>query len=484
MFKAAFLTAKENLQMELISELWETQLPISLQNLMLKHQLSKSALLRQLHQLAPLLHQEQLVLVFTNQTVQLDHTPEQSFQIFYLKYLQKTDLFQILRLSLMQPGLSVAALSQRLHMGTATLYRRIHYLNQSILNEFQLQYQQGELVGSELQIRYFYEQFILAFAQDQVGDRQLFGYTNVTADQDVLTAIERFIQDDLSEISRGKIRTLLAVYRLRRNARQWPNFSAFSENQTFARFAELVRPALNRALGEPASVSELVAFFLFVITQSILNFDQPQYRPLFEALERSNHPICRMMKQLAMDLSRLNRTWSFNVIRDAVFVAHLRAYWLRGHIISFNRSSGITVLFRQLSRNYRLAKKLVTKQQTILAMSDSTRALLTYQYALALRELQQQSSDRLQIGVAINLDRSESPTALRYFEQIISLFCPAEIELYTPIHTYDLILADHEIAHKQTFIVTDVPLADDYMNLYQKVEAIYFARFIDETAMD
>src|SRR5574337_1949436 len=116
------------------------------------------------------------VITTEEKTIQLDFSADINFDKIVLHYLNQSLTYQILKFVFEHKKVSIFQLSQEFNSSEATIFRKLRELNK-VLMPFSIEIKNGQLVGDELQIRYFYYTLFflidLDFSSDDLAVKEL-----------------------------------------------------------------------------------------------------------------------------------------------------------------------------------------------------------------------------------------------------------------------------------------------------------------------
>lgn len=178
MYKEDLLDSADKIIYLLAQELYLTDQPIQRAILADKLDITSPTLDRYLGRLVNLLEvpikQGQISLVETDQTIALAGNGQVTLDDVLLNQLVLTSInFQILEYFYLHGDQTTVHMMIDLNLSESSLYRHLRTLNQ-LLQEFEVQIHNGQLIGSELQIRYlFYRLFRLTHTSPLLDEPQI-----------------------------------------------------------------------------------------------------------------------------------------------------------------------------------------------------------------------------------------------------------------------------------------------------------------------
>lgn len=288
-----------------------------------------------------LLEKDEVQLVTTGELTTLEVIHE--FMRFSINY-------QILMYILDNGNFEIPALAQTLSISVATLSRRIRYINE-LLEEFELNIRNGKIIGTEMQIRYFYYSLLWYGTPYHQALRE---YTDHSA-TDLVNVLEKNLRMDFNDEARVKMQ--IWMYITKRRLR----LKICEENQILTKGLEYkfddslyrgIYTDLARYFSRYAytwDTDEVTLFYLFMVANFTIEIHKKQNFLLYEEAKQKNYYVYRLnenvKKQVQTQLVLGNTSDKFQNLFDSyLYQLHTKIYYFRGFIYFFGRS-GVDHLF-------------------------------------------------------------------------------------------------------------------------------------------
>lgn len=264
---------REKGQLSLVASLMNATGPVSLKELVVETDLSRSTLLKYIEDLNGLAQEVQfeLRIDLDNDQLALQMGPHVTKEEVIQLLLPFSVKVQILNFLYLKDEFTVQKLAQALTMSEATLHRQLATLNAS-LEEFGLSIKNGRLRGEEHQIRYFYYQlYWLIVPKKQMA--QQFGLAQF---QSLIEAMKIFGDTSMSANNQYKLALWFAItkQRIGTKHKDFKQLKHLMKPYVSHRFFQQVRQHMLRYLSRFAlevEEEETMCHFLFITTQSILS---------------------------------------------------------------------------------------------------------------------------------------------------------------------------------------------------------------------
>lgn len=265
------LDKKEALQVEIIRQFLFQDGKLNKQKLAKKVNLTQNALKEYVAEIVHIC--QPLGKYFSIQLVdkewQLDFSSDINLDKIILTYLNNCLAFQILNFVFENKKFSTFQLTQEFNSSEATIFRKLRELNQ-ILKDFNIGIKNGQLVGDELQIRYFYYQLFLkldaGFSSNDLGAQRL------------LAKLQPEFKHTFSKIALNRLSCWLFVTQHRvmvanhENKRLMQIIDKFEEDKLYQKITKLVENYFRHFISYVGK-NEGAMFYCFFISFDILGED-------------------------------------------------------------------------------------------------------------------------------------------------------------------------------------------------------------------
>ncbi|GHU39791.1 transcriptional regulator [Bacilli bacterium] len=376
------------------------------------------------------LEQKQVTLAFSTD-INLDK--------IMLAYLDQSLGYQILRFVFEHKKFSTFQLTQEFNSSEATIFRKLRDLNQS-LQPFNIGIRNGQLVGDELQIRYFYYQLFLLVDS---------GFSsNDLAVTKLVAELQPEFQQSFSKMALKRLSCWLFVTRHRLqvansdNARLTEIQDRFEADKLYQMIQGVVRDYLNETVNFVGK-HEGAMFYCFLISFDILGeenfvrYDLTRRKKISTAvLDTYSREMIVMhygyQKLSISDEKRL--TYQLSQV-------HARALYFQGQLATYE-SERLTFYYQQhvTPELAQLIAKLIATTQENLGIQPSHTDFLWLNYASILIAIDLSLHENVSVGIEL----SNLPTlgqSLYYFLLAeLSSLTQVHFEKYRQHHYYDLIL--------------------------------------------
>ncbi|MDC4184612.1 helix-turn-helix domain-containing protein [Loigolactobacillus coryniformis] len=455
MFKTDLLDKQDRIVVMLLEALYLADGAVSKQKLSQELAVSLSSLNRyiaQLNQLlAPQINAGAVILNIQSNQLELKLVGQVTFDELYCDQAIRNAInYQILMLIYQKGKVTLPEFVFELALSEASLYRHLQQLN-SLLAEFKLTIKQGQLSGTELQIRYFYYQLftlipITATKQNVLHDQYIrgleehFAYQfNAVAAQRIKLWITISRQRQLT-ITQFDRRLPAAVIDLSRNNVLFDQMSANYRQL----FGQMDATAVN---------FETKALFAMLVGMSVFNSQAALVWEFADIYLHNDTELSQLLtvfnRLLCQSLAIQPEQWGFSFSK-ALFDTLARPYLFTGELSKFTPKRAD--YYRQfyfpveIQRNVeqiieRLKQSTCVKLRQIVLKNEAyfRRCLL-----LVVDEFEGQQTHELKIGLETDFTDSTVHLLINKLHQYLAGQALIEITPYQPGHDYDLVLTNRQ----------------------------------------
>ncbi|MCT3309960.1 helix-turn-helix domain-containing protein [Lactiplantibacillus pentosus] len=427
-----------------------------------------------------------LTLVLKDGYLYLERDITTSADEIYAIFLTNSVKYKILIYLLSHKSIDTCSIIETLNISISTYERRAKELNQ-VLADFHLKIHNGQLSGSERQIRHFYLQ-LLWFARPYQTNQREFDSPRVQA---ILHELSQTNGQLFTEAGEMKLNIYLAIVNRRYHAgvihaKKIPlNFDSPLYHQLHQAFQTYFSTNAYRSLDAEAEVQQL---FLFLISNYCFNVDIPFIRYGLQqevdniaAVQSVHHEISN---DIRVRLLNYKFSEDFLVRIDISLIqTHFRAVFMRGWMAIFGKAG----IYDQLidlpeASFFNITSELNEKICQLLGLNPHDRAELISEisgryaaiFHLAFRNIDYQ----LKIGCDFGYEAVMADIIIDKLKQRIDFRLKYTIEPYQRHHQYDIIISnlDKKYPHQQhsrNFVMLSTEYDSDFYFLNRFLEKRY-----------
>lgn len=399
---------------------------------------------------------------------------------FYFHYLSHSLDYMIILYIYKHPNYSITKLCEQLALAEATVYRRINKINE-LLEEFEIQIKRGKIVGSELQICFFFFSFFyLALPLEEFEER--------ATDQSTLRFInylEKQLQQPLSSNARVKLYLCVRILK-RRFSAQTDDLSAvnpiiteFLATQKNDKLYNTIREAYYLSMSQFAffgSENRSIYLYLFLSSLFILEPDNPFFYEM--GYWPTTNPKIIKLNRTVVDYVKN----SYHIATEAVDPSFIRnwkyiltqihgsIYYFRGNVTFFSES----VIHNQLlttvihTPDYQLAYEIVSETEDLLGrnIEGTTKQAISRVHLYFVNEMRKYSQKNLKIGLSYSRDYLQISIMMQTLKYELGTKYPIVCEFAKPDVDYDLLISDsnaflHDFTYKEVYIINSFKTSAD-----------------------
>lgn len=404
----------------------------------------------------------------------------------YYTYLSDSVKYKMLIYLLDHKSINTLSIIETLNISISTYERRTKELNQ-ILADFHLKIHNGQLVGSELQIRHFYLQ-LLWFARPYKINQREFSSPKI---HQALNKLAQANSQLFTETGEMKLSIYLGLVYKRHRTRiiQYKQLPISFKSALFQRLAIVFRDYFSTNFYRHLDLdSELTLLFLFLISNYCFNIDNPFVRYGLQQEVESSPTVQLIHREISNDIREglLNYKFSedFLVKIDISLIqTHFRAAFMRGWIAIFGKE-GIYDQLIELPevRFFNSTSDLYEKVCQLLKLNHRDKAELISEisgryaaiFHLAFRNIDYQ----LKIGCDLGYEAVMGDIIIDKLKQRIDFRLKYSIEPYQRHHQYDVIISNlnkdyPNQQHCRTFVMLSTEYDSDFYFLNRFLESLY-----------
>ena len=368
----------------------------------------------------------------SKETLSLFLSPQFLIKEFCYLYFKQTIDFELLSLLYKETELSTTKLGLTLQLSEASVFRRMKRINQ-FMEDFEIQYRNKRLSGSELQIRsFFYQLFWQILPKEQI-EKQF--YQPVIGN--LIVIFENQFHVKFSYEQYWKLVLWIGIMQKRLDYRK--NEERRFDNQTIELieadpFYQDLNNILARYLSRFAlqwSQDEVLFLYLFFLSEALIDLNHGLIRqsPFLEKMIALNHQVFEVL---------LGTQQQVEAFDSYLLKQHVRVAFSKGRLAPIlhypkllsdaqteKMSACMTIIEENLTRN----------------TSNSQWQMLDEAYAFIIDIYKRQQQPTLLVGVALE-PSLQSTEALNFIQQELASFPFVSIESRNKEQDYDLLIAD------------------------------------------
>lgn len=437
--------------------------------------------------------------IHTNKTaISIQTEPDFSLHSLYNEWVISAPKYKILEELLLFGAIDVARLCEKIGISHSTYFRKLNELN-GLLDEFDLSIQNGVLVGSELQIRFFYVTFYLVTN----SKHQLHFPTIDPRVYETVNSLQQVLGSKVSGLARKKLIFYLSLVK-RRHAQKnisdykerEPFFSNLSDIRTQKKFIRLLKSTdlfkkTNQALGVflvyysfKMSPNETVLLLLFMLGEEIIPATSQCLNELDTIEKNSGLLIHTLNTEFLKFMKKRYPTSDLNEQQRSVLHYYLNAtsyqqLIFKGTIEYYGKTE--SSIWREnvhLNTIAQFVCHLKTSDSKIFTDHFNHNALMT-KYAHAISFYEECTPTKISVGIFIEGDLLYKQKFTNWWTKYVELVPFAQAEPLADDQFYDLVISNVEYSTlkkrgKYFFFLNNYCEKQDIADLDQFLTTIYF----------
>ncbi|MFV0559441.1 MAG: helix-turn-helix domain-containing protein [Enterococcus sp.] len=478
-----FLNKSDQAQIQLLRTLFFENGHSSHVNLMKKCKVSKPSYREYIRMLqAKLVTLSQNNLLTTDKTtVTLTLDATINLRDIYYEYLIRSEKFEVISYLYKYETLSILKLSQKLAISEASLYRKIKELN-IVLEEFQLKIKNGQLVGSESQIRYFYFLFFYQLIPFHVNNER---FQSERIEQKVKTINEKF-QLQLTLYEQKKMMIWVSIISDRYKKKKF--IHAGSEEflavptSSFSKFSDVFYTFF-----PPLTDSwEIEALYNF---QALIVFSILPYPFLASKFHFSELPIIQKCLNILVQKNYVTNELHLSIQQQNelaffLYQLYIQLCFFYGFIFRYSEEQ-----FIQMNSPYLIShieEKATDVLLDCLSLFHVTKDKKDSKFSKALfltlgilNYIEQYQPKQLVVGVSLQSPAIVQRLLLDKWSKHLNNLLPVAIDLYEADKTYDLLITDFQLLNPPApfYSISDVPSNYDLKQIEALLLSIYNQKY-------
>ncbi|EOL50898.1 helix-turn-helix domain-containing protein [Enterococcus caccae] len=430
-------------------------------------------------------------------TITVQTKSDYSLHTLYNELIVHAPMYKILEELLLCGSIDTTRLCEKIGVSYSTYFRKINELN-NLLFEFDLSIQNGYLLGSELQIRFFYVSLYSV-----TDPKHHLKIPNIDPRiYETVNSIQHILGSSLSNLARKKLIIYLSLLK-RRNAQK--KIQNFSEKESFfnnksdidsqKKFVNALKKThlfikINQALGSflvyysfKMLPSETILLLLFMLGEEIIPANSHCLKEL-DLVERYSNFFIRALNQEVLDFmkkkypntslththdSTLRYYLNSSGYHHLLFKGHIDYYW---DSTDFHRNK--TTYSRTV---HDLVNHLKNKYPRMLIDETHDSVLIT-KYAHAIRFYEECTKTKISVGIFIEGDLLRKKKFTDWWIKYVELTGFARAESLAVNQVYDLVISNVDCSHlkkrgKYFFFMSNYNEKKDIVDLEQLLFNIY-----------
>ncbi|MBO0441810.1 helix-turn-helix domain-containing protein [Candidatus Enterococcus ikei] len=430
-------------------------------------------------------------------TVRFQTKPDYSIHTLYNELIAHAPKYKILEELLLCGAVDSSRLCEKIGISHSTYFRKINELN-TFLNEFDLSIQNGYLLGSELQIRFFYTSFCMV-----IDPKRHLKVPNVDPRiYETVTNIQTILGGSTSINSRKKLITYLSLLKRRNAQKNIPDYSdqaPFFHNQTDInsqkRFIRALKNThlfkkINKVLGSflvyysfKMIPNETILLLLFMLGEEIIPVNS-HYLSELDLIEcQSNLFVRTLNEEFSNFMKACHPNTYLNEIHRATFHHYLNSVGyhhllFKGHIDYYWEP---TYIAWEKNKHAEMIYTFIDffKQKYPLLFVDVTHdSILITRYTHAINFYKDCIRAKLSIGIFIEGDQLCKQKYTNWWIQHIELTTFAQAEPVAFNKLYDLVISNVDCSNlkkrgKYFFFIANYNEKTDINDIDQLLHTIY-----------
>jgi hypothetical protein len=409
-----------------------------------------------------------------SKTVQLDFSSDINLDKILLAYLDASLGYQILRFVFEHKKFSTFQLTQEFNSSEATIFRKLRDLNQA-LQTFDIGIKNGQLIGDELQIRYFYYQLFLlidsGFSSHDLEVRRL------------MTRLQADFHQSFSKIALKRLSCWLFVTRHRlqvansENARLAQIQHSFEADQLYQRLNQMISEYF-RETTSYVGKDEGAMFYCFLITFDMLGEDNFARYDLTRRKKISTAMLDTYSREMIVTHYGYQKLSIADEKRLTYILSqiHAQVFYFHGQLTFYQAERQIQYYQQHLRADMaQLISALIKTTQAQLELDAADTDFLWLNYANILIALDLSLHETLAVGIDLTNLSSLGLSLYHFLLAELSSLSQVRFEKYRQHQYYDLILttAEKPISVKANYYhLSEFVSAYDIAKIKAKIRAI------------
>jgi predicted DNA-binding protein YlxM (UPF0122 family) len=439
---------------------------------------------------------KKILFVYDGESLQIETNGKLTSLELYYAYLQQSINYQIL-LAIYEHGrFSLKSLAYQLMISTATLSRRIKTVN-LLLEEFTLVIKNGQLQGTELQIRYFYFMLFWFGRPYHINQKKF----KDPATSEFVRLMARRLQISLSYDAEMKLLIWLSISKRRMSQFDSAEMQYFDlldaggfRDDLFVEVHRLLAHFYSRYAFE-WNTAEAQLLFVFLLAHIDLSAESPYVQQLLAAGLAHDYPAAKLNRYVREKIlanfitDRLSEGYLKQFTLE-LYQAHCLFYYFNGAIYFLEHTGLIHVLDKlPITIVEEYCRQLVDEVEEYIQIprikKDISYWLLFQQYINLLYVGYIDLQFYLKIGCDFPFSKSLAGTFRDHIFYNLDPRIKVKLEKYIDGEKYDLIISNIQREYRghgeeQVYIIFSIEYEADFNHLETFLREYYQKKLVEE----
>lgn len=375
--------------------------------------------------------------------LEMQFSTDINFDKIVIAYVNQSLAYKILRFILEHKKVSIYQLSDEFNSSEATIFRKLRDINQ-LLKPFHIKIKNGQLVGDELQIRYFYYSLLMIvdteFSSEDIAVKHLMAY------------IQPEFRYTFSKVALKQLSCWLFVTRFRlsvanhENSRFFDIQDRFTDDPLYQKMAVIIHDYFNETVAYIGKY-EGAMFYCFFISFDILGVDNFSSYDLTRRKKISTAMLDTYSREIIVSYYGYQRL----SISDEKSLAyklsqiHTRMFCFAGEINLYDQKRIHNYFEHYITPEMtELLSKLINTAQERLSLKEKSKPYLWTSYANILVSINLSLYKTLTVGIDLDNMFNLSDALYHFLLGELSGMPQVRFERYHEHTYYDLILTTRE----------------------------------------
>ncbi|MGX7245549.1 helix-turn-helix domain-containing protein [Enterococcus quebecensis] len=436
-------------------------------------------------------------IVVNKRTIEFHTKPDYSLHTLYNELIIRAPKYRILEELLLCGTIDATRLCEKIGISHSTYFRKINELN-GLLKEFDLLIQNGCLLGSELQVRFFYVSLYLA-----TDPKHQLKTPNVDPRvYETVSNIQLILGSPISVLSQKKLIIYLSLLKRRHAQKSIQDYSEqtpFFANKTGINSQKIFIHALrnshlfkkiNKVLGSflvyysfKMLPNETILLLLFMLGKEIIPANSHDLKELDAIEKQSNLFVRTLNNEFSSFLEKCYPNTHLNEAHNTTFHHYLKTIGyhhllFNGYIDYFWNPNYTDIEKAKYSEMINTFTYFLNQKYPTLFVVDAHDTILITKYAHAISFYEECIKPKLSVGVFIEGDLLCKTKFTNWWIKYVELTTFAQAEPLAPNKLYDLIISNVDCSYlskrgKYFFFIANYNEKVDIADLDQLLYTIY-----------
>lgn len=431
-------------------------------------------------------------IIETDESITLEKSDLVNLNHIIYYYLKKSYKYRIMVLLLEKGKVTHSQFEKELSVSRSTVYRKIVEMNTD-LSAFQLEIQNGRIVGSELQIRYFYFLFFTSLTPFETLVASMTNSTILT----VISSLESELGSPFSIEGKAKLYIWMQVVFKRYHTNAAFNYARDSEiisffqqaffYRRFERILKKIEQEQNFVRNDSDRTYMFAASLSFSFFPMFFN-DYLQWGSMSEGSSQlSFKSLDSMIKAFLIKNYNLQilTVAEYNLIRFLVIQAVLQYAFFEGYLFSYDENQFQRSIREQPNHSFsEKAGNFISHLKELIQHSDNLRQTdedpqlrnLHYHISAIFRYIELQTERKLRVGFRSHAEFLVQLLMKAMWERYLNNDIPVHLELFSEGESYDLIISDYRTMkdeENEVYLISDLNTNYDINQIKAKLRTLY-----------